>query len=168
MPHRPGTAAANSSGTDLQRNAAGSSLMRHSRRVHGKCRADDQILFYPRGNIRTQKKKIGEKLQFGKTHTTTQKSDSSNSGRNFRNTLMRSPTFRLALHSRTVYLPKTGTPIVSQANQNEQREKGREGKGSKERKKIANLTTEPSCSTISTRSSSTSTSSATPSTNIIR
>jgi hypothetical protein len=31
---------------------------------------------------------------------------SSNRGRNFRNTFMRSPTFRLALHSRTVYLGK--------------------------------------------------------------
>jgi hypothetical protein len=36
-----------------------------------------------------------------------QKSDSSNRGRNFRNTFIRSPTFRLALHSRTVYLRKT-------------------------------------------------------------
>jgi hypothetical protein len=68
------------------------------------------------------RKKIGEKLHPRK-HA--QKSDSSNRGRNFRNTFIRSPTFRLALHSRTVYLRRK-KKLVSQSHQNDEKRTGTE------------------------------------------
>ena len=69
--------------------------------------------------------KIGENFTELLRKTRAQKkSDSSNRGRNFRNTFIRSPTFRLALHSRTVYLRKAKKKnFVSQSQREEEQRK---------------------------------------------
>jgi len=75
------------------------------------------ILWY---DLTTKRAQIQKKIQIREKQKT-QESDSSNRGRNSRNTFMRSPTFRLALHSRTVHLrinENAGGALVSRACQN--------------------------------------------------